>query len=675
MASITKALDNIAGGVTNYFTGRSNDATYPWVKYLGAFLSEQTSIINGQHRWRLNLGYSFTVRNGPPPGNSYTDAATSWLTTEEEKNDMPGGNFNEFRFNINPQNITMKEPFAIDILPTQTGYAIQHSGCVTREITINGTTGVHPERGSGGVVKGNASAALGAIGVNNAPAMFSSGTGIFTGGRPGYVHFHLLKNYIKAYVQLKAMPDYKNMQLIWNNKKDNESWIVEPMDFTMVRTDAQPISYQYYISLRALKKTDYIGDDAANQLGVFGDFLDGLRTIETVIVGATEAITIGAGIINQGTEYLRQIYEGVESLIIEPINQVANLLGAVANGVNTVSAMPRQFYTNLQISIKNVEDRLNDIAGEGSASYNTRYRRLDSGSDRTDTGFNYTERDLLRALTNVRRGINMVTSTDLLFSGTTTEPVITSIDIFNTDNSIALSNEDKLALRKTTNAGIEKMFNDRMTIATPPSVKTTIIRRDETLEDIARRTLSDIGRWTDLVILNQLKAPYIETPASASRGTLAPGDRVLIPSNNLPKTNLTSKARRSYITIDMTETEKNLGVDIELNRDNDLRVSNTGDLDLIAGASNAAQAINIILFLERGALKYHPYKGIGLYPGVTSWVGVEKALEDVRTAITSDGRFEQVKNLSITRNGSAIYATMSVSVTDYDESIPLQFAL
>jgi hypothetical protein len=125
----------------------------------------------------------------------------------------------------------------------------------------------------------------------------------------------------------------------------------------------------------------------------------------------------------------------------------------------------------------------------------------------------------------------------------------------------------------------------------------------------------------------------------------------------------------------MTENEKNLGVDLELNADNDLRIANNGDLDLIAGSGNAVQAIQLMLATEKGDLKYHPYRGIGLNPGATKWSDIQEMLVDIRRTVSGDQRFDSVSNLSLIRNGSAVYITMNVRVADFSDSIPLQLML
>ena len=72
------------------------------------------------------------------------------------------------------------------------------------------------------------------------------------------------------------------------------------------------------------------------------------------------------------------------------------------------------------------------------------------------------------------------------------------------------------------------------------------------------------------------------------------------------------RGKDSFITKNLTELERNLGVDLKLTSDGDLELSNLNDIKLIAGAENAAQAVFIKLNVEPGSLLYHPEIGTDL---------------------------------------------------------------
>ena len=85
MALLSDALQNIAQGVTGFFGGKTKDATYKWSGYLQAFLTSQDQVLQGQYRWCLNPGYSFSVRGQQAWGAA---AAVEGIPQDEDQNGM-----------------------------------------------------------------------------------------------------------------------------------------------------------------------------------------------------------------------------------------------------------------------------------------------------------------------------------------------------------------------------------------------------------------------------------------------------------------------------------------------------------------------------------------------------------------------------------------------------------
>jgi len=486
----------------------------------------------------------------------------------------------------------------------------------------------------------------------------------------------MLKNYLRAYAQLKADPRHKKAVLVFKNRKDGEDWIVEPTGFTMVRSASNPFLYTYNITLRALKRTFALpGLDDSDSLGAFGQFLGQLENAETVLTGSIDLINTGAGIITQALDYVVQIEQSFETLIMSPIHAVTNVLQAVQNGVNRVSALPRKFYTDLQANITVLERSLEDRTNLGSSTYNARMGRISTANPAADREATPEELLIFKGLNYVQRGLTIATATNLIFSTETSDPTVSSVDAFNTSNSIILSSNDKIKLKKTTLEGIQRLFNNELILTIPNSAIVTTIRYGETLEEIAMRTLGDVSRWYDIVAINQLKHPYIEETADFGAKTLGYGDKIYIPSSSpITKYNII-KGRETYITENMSEVEKSMGVDLEINLDGDLRINARQDIDLVAGAANAAQAIHLALSIEQGALKYHLYKGVSLQPGFKDSSKIDEIMDNIKSSILSDPRFERITDMSLVRDGPMILIDMRVQVTNIGRTIPLQISL
>ena len=55
------------------------------------------------------------------------------------------GNVSSYFFNVNPKSISVSEPNAVHIVPTQNnGFYIESQGIVLRKLSISGTTGFRP---------------------------------------------------------------------------------------------------------------------------------------------------------------------------------------------------------------------------------------------------------------------------------------------------------------------------------------------------------------------------------------------------------------------------------------------------------------------------------------------------------------------------------------------------
>lgn len=125
-------------------------------------------------------------------------------------------------------------------------------------------------------------------------------------------------------------------------------------------------------------------------------------------------------------------------------------------------------------------------------------------------------------------------------------------------------------------------------------------------------------------------------------------------------------------TISQTQVERDLGVDLQLGEDGDLILGNNNDLQLVTGASNAAQAVRIRLGIQPGGLLYHPEIGVSLQIG-SKTVSASRISNQIQSSIASDDRFENVR-VRVQIQGSVVLVDLTVSIVDTGIEIPLQFA-
>jgi hypothetical protein len=131
--------------------------------------------------------------------------------------------------------------------------------------------------------------------------------------------------------------------------------------------------------------------------------------------------------------------------------------------------------------------------------------------------------------------------------------------------------------------------------------------------------------------------------------------------------------RQYNITKGLSQTEKDLGVDLKINTDGDLEMSNLKDLKLVAGAQNAAQALRLKLEINQGSLPFHPAIGSNLQVG-------EKTKDafaiktSVLSSILADPRFESARvNVSVL--GGIYVLDIFVRIRNTDNEVPVQLAL
>lgn len=129
----------------------------------------------------------------------------------------------------------------------------------------------------------------------------------------------------------------------------------------------------------------------------------------------------------------------------------------------------------------------------------------------------------------------------------------------------------------------------------------------------------------------------------------------------------------TVVTKDLTEAERKLGVDLKLTKDNDLELSNLGDLRLSSGGANAAQAIKIKLFTEVGSILLHPEIGTNLQIGEKTKNAFEIQTQIIRS-LSRDERFEDV-NATVVVEGNTVFVDLKVTLSDTGIEVPLRFAV
>ncbi|NBW98517.1 hypothetical protein EBR03_02980 [bacterium] len=615
---IKNVSDDIDGAIKSLL-GSSKEKTYPDSPGGTEKIKITNVLTYNEGEWKSSQGYAFHVVRASKDG--------------KEKNEK---DWKEFKLQINPQELTQDEIFAIQVTPTFRGVVVEHQGVTLKDIVIQGVTGISPLRREGGAKK-------------------NSGDPVLAAGHSGFREFHELRSYFRAYVEAKRLDGAGNpdgeLRLVFKNYKDNEFIYVEPQKFTMKRSASKPFLYEYQIAMKGIGVAGVSKAETGNWLTSITDAID----------SAFDLIEYATQIINGSIGLIRRTERNVTNTILEPLRSVNSALSAIRGGKAALFGpfgITRRFVSQLNSNLASLEANLNEVFGVDISKYNAatgRVSTLKSTTSRTPT---YQELKVLNAIASAKRGLLIILQDKALFVE---------------DSDAQSTAVEGIFQKRLVTDGVVTTTTGDLVLDRPLSVRTVLIDGADTVQTLAARELGDPDKFREIVLLNNLKPPYISPLGGA--GVLKPGDKILIPQ--LKPTLATSGVAQNVeyqITKFLTQSEKNLGVDLRIDENNDLVFANFGDFDLYAGIDNIAQAILIRLGLEPGSLKRHPELGVGLEIGRKV-----KNVGEIRNRITNtlvqDPRIDSVPYLNVQQEGNATLINMIVKIRNLNEPVPLEIVV
>jgi hypothetical protein len=272
----------------------SGGVAYPWGKESADAFFDQTII--EPDRWNRLYPYRLVVidvnNNNKIVSSSFKDkfgllppksistllpngkggGGISYIVTQEPVNT----NW-VYNFPITPQQYSVTDQFAISTNATMRGVVEEHNGIKFKMISMSGSTGIWAQKPvSGGTLKhpsilgglaGNTLENLGnVIGQANKVARAFSGDkspGIATNPadsdsltQTGYFHAQILGQFLERYAMAKKNPSNKGWRLVLDIPKDNQSYIVTPVQFSLNKSAQKPNEHIWSIQLKAWKRID-----------------------------------------------------------------------------------------------------------------------------------------------------------------------------------------------------------------------------------------------------------------------------------------------------------------------------------------------------------------------------------------------------------------------------------
>lgn len=685
MSNISGLYNNIAGTITN--------PNLPWGENNNKFYKVEVLTDNlrsefKQENWIKSKPYSFQV-------------------VKSDGSALDG--FAEFTLPLNPSNISQSEDFAIAIRPTQGGTIVSHGGNRYKTLSISGTTGLTPFKGSSGVLRSTGENLLQPNTLQN---------------KSGYEVFNELRNYFKAYYQNKknaTTPEGRQSKLLWKNYKDGEFLIIEINSFKMTRDAEKPFLYNYSIDAKVLEHLKYTP--------IKGNFLD---NVDTAINTAMEYLNLANAVFLRSSEVLKQINAEIVGTILEPLNIIRSTIASGKALAMNASMLVSSVLSSISAEQwgKIAEDlKSKEVDSKNNNDPSTQDEALKETPNLENTSIDDLKKGIANKTIDPKEafGAKMELIDQSLFPNNVNDLIANSSTKLNKNDILKLVDEisdvervykSKIGLTNieldeifniTTNIeqvrdatlsdyevlngfqnaklglltlistediinninGIETQTNDFLPNVDTKAVKQIILESNTSLERIALNELGDSSRWVELAELNNLKSPFITQDINSTLDNVAkPGDYILIPQpvssgfGNIPNTSAIP------ISQDLTQLEKKLGVDLKLNEDFDLALGNNGNIDFIVGKDNITQAIMLKLNYEKGDLIKYPSLGHTLPIGEKV-----KDVQEIRTQILStlqqDPRIERITDFLIKLQGNTYNVFFKVFVKNVDIPVPV----
>jgi hypothetical protein len=568
-------------------------------RYPGGFNEFINVIDRGDTNWKESKGYEFQVVKADLTN------ATGWKP---------------FKLQINPQELSQDEIFAIQVTPTFKGILVEHQGLTLRDIVISGTTGLSPLRGSGGAL--------------------STGRPAFGSGHSGFEEFHELRNYFRVYAEAKRRPKSdKNpeLRMIFRNLKDKENLIVEPQRFKLKRSSAKSTLYNYTIEMKGIGRETYNPPGKGNWIDKTFAFLDAVET------GFSDASKIIKGALG----FVKKTKRDVADTILGPLDAAVGLIQTFRNEGQQIIDETTSFFNVLNAQARILENDLLDALGRENEQWNATQGRIPTVRGLSGRVSTYEELQVLNAVQKIKKGCALMTQDNSLFQKDASSDM----------------------------ADVEILFGNKIKIPSPNAVKEIEIDGNDTIQTLAARELDDPDRFREIVILNGLKPPYIS--ATGGEGVLKPGDKIVIPQDDGDSSGASgvTNGKEYNITKDMQPFEKAFGVDFVLTEDFDIAISNTGDLDLLAGYENLGQALGLRILLDKGSLKRHRGIGTLLAIGEKATANAEDIRIQLEESINSDPRIDTIPFTEVNVEGNVTRIKMVLNVKDVDMPIPLSITI
>jgi len=576
-------------------------------------------------------------------------ASASWYPLDPAKRT----DLATFQFPTPPSQYEISEPAATTIIPTQDGGKfVESHGSIFKDIRISGTVGLRPNVPSTELFGG----LQGSTGVSiqypsTLQSLSNDERGLSRKEATGFDDIIFLRNLFRFYMDCKRDPFLaRKTALIWVYAKESEAYVVEPISFVTNRDAKNPLGWTYTIQVRSLIKIKATYRAVADPINIFSALTKGLQAFNRLALDLSRALNSIASVIS----FVTRLPMNIMGAIIGGGIEVLNGLAAVKNSL--------KFNKLAEGTVREWGAKLRE-ANELLASEETK-----SG---TTTSWQLGNIGLARkALRDMWHMSSLLLSLDYLWAE---------------NKNVAVANYSKAYKDAGGNPPLTSGSPLNVAnISLPGGASAHSILGGEDIRTIARRLTGDEANWKKLVLINNLRAPYIS--AVRSDGVLGYGDQILAPKDPNSKdssTQVTRQLDEDAAYQSLPKLRRRYGRDLMLMNASsgdglaDVGVNQRGDLMTVEDEANVQQAVMIKMSTEQGELPTHPTFG-AKYPIGTKFPTLTKLQEFVLNAqitFLQDPRVNDVSDIKTFVVGDKINFNAKLQLIASDEKLPITFSV
>ena len=613
-------------------------------------------------------------------------------------------------FNINPTRETVVEPHGTTTIYTQGGGKVINSeGMVTKDITIQGTCGLYPNE--------------------RRKRLPDSGVG------SGFEAFKQLQNVFRRYCFLRRFGDLtQGLQLIYVNRRRQESWVVEPKVFTSEDATEHNFMFNYTMQLETLYP--YEGDDAKGLIERLLDSIPGWRQLDAITQRLSETVDAA----NAAAGRISAIVDSFGTVILSRATDLANSWADVKAGrLPNVANFKRDSVKGIIFELRSTAAAL-EAAGEDDlahttvelerailatllldeqydsnptakatsvtqtqntqvANYTDSQGRSVSPSDAIDAG-NVTSRPdsgqqfggsaeepnslpgSATAQQDFIDGLGPDVKTVTTIGGSVLQTQITNTGRF-TSTRLSSDDEDAVALPPPTRQlesqlNWDQSWDDALQNIDPSNAdyRTARINVNDSIQTLASRLLGDPARWVELVMLNNLQYPYVADQsyitANNATNVLPWGGTILYPIQKV-RAGLRTRVWRqeTFVSLELSPFERALGNDILIDETTRDVVWTANDLALTYGVDNIKQFMRKRVVQRKRSLRRSIRLGFSNFVGVSTGASEALLKAESRALFFDDERIASSEAINIIEQAGQLQIAIAAVVRDAQDPIIL----